>query len=294
MTVPRPKIMIAATLAVLAGAPAAAATSPGNLFYERTLMSVAGARCNLFAPDVASALAVSAEQARGAALRSGADRASLKAVETRAQGKAAAVSCRSPDLAMAAERVRQGFKGYAKLNKMSFPGDLARWEADRGTLKAQGAWRLFQTARGPGGQATIGLASEGGPQALVAVAAWPGALAASSARIVVRDPAKSASPYIDLRRKDLASRTSPRSVSIAHMAGGRAAAPAALLPAGVPTGAAFRFSERTIKALEGLDPREALVLELVYPGLKGERVERIAFEVGDFAAGRAFLRAQQP
>ena len=39
------------------------------------------------------------------------------------------------------------------------------------------------------------------------------------------------------------------------------------------------------------DPREAVTLELVFPTRTGERVETTLFEVGDFAAGRAFLAA---
>ena len=50
--------------------------------------------------------------------------------------------------------------------------------------------------------------------------------------------------------------------------------------------------EAAARALEGLDPREAVTLELVYPTRDGERVESTLLEVGDFAAARAFLAAQ--
>jgi hypothetical protein len=279
-------------IAAAAPAPAGLQPGPGQLFYERTLISAAGARCRLFAPEVAAALSASTLQARNAAMRSGADRASLAAVDKRARDKAATTACNSPDLALVGERVKSGFAGYAKLTSMSFPGDLASWKADRGgTSRNPPPWRLSQSARAPQGPVTFGLVSDVSGEALIAVAGWPGALAASGARIVVRDLAKSPMPYIDKRRNDLAGRTAPRSVTTAYLASGRSPAPAALLPAGALSGAAFRFSPAVVRALEGLDPREALVLELVYPTRDGERLEAVALEVGDFAAGRAFLMA---
>ena len=72
----------------------------------------------------------------------------------------------------------------------------------------------------------------------------------------------------------------------------RGTAPVGLLPAGAVVGAAFRFPDSAARALEGLDPREAVVLELVFPTRTGERVDSTLLEVGDFAAGRAFLAAQ--
>lgn len=283
-----------ARLALIAAAlpfNALGAVSPGQLYYERTLVGAAGARCKLFTPQVAASLAASTQQARGAALRGGADRVSLAAVEKRALVTAGTLPCNSPDLAVVADRVRQGFAGYAKLTTMTFPGELSSWTAERGTASRVGsAWRLFQAARTPMGEARLGLAqATDGGAALVAVAAWPGALAASGARIVVRDTVKFTAPYVGPGRKDLNARAAPRAASTAILAADRSAAPAALLPQGVAMGAAFRFPARAITAIEALDPREALVLELVYPARDGERVERVPMEVGDFAAGRAFL-----
>ena len=58
---------------------AAHANTPADAYYERTVMSVADARCRLFTPEIASALSAARAQARGAALRAGADGASLRA-----------------------------------------------------------------------------------------------------------------------------------------------------------------------------------------------------------------------
>ena len=57
----------------------ARAGGASDLFYERSLMSAAGARCKLFDSGTAAALAASGRQARGAALRAGADPDALDA-----------------------------------------------------------------------------------------------------------------------------------------------------------------------------------------------------------------------
>jgi hypothetical protein len=75
------------------------------------------------------------------------------------------------------------------------------------------------------------------------------------------------------------------------LASARVPAGPALLPVASGAGAVFRFSPAAVAAIESLDPREAVLLELVYPTRDGERVEQVALEVGDFAAGRAFLSA---
>ena len=134
---------MAATAALMA--PALAHATAANLFYERTLMSAADARCDLFTPQIGQALTASQAQARGAALRSGVDAHTLGQVEARARAKAAATPCKSPDLGTAATRVRTAFDGYAKLSRQAYPGDIAAWQADRSSTKPR--WRLAQTTR---------------------------------------------------------------------------------------------------------------------------------------------------
>jgi hypothetical protein len=282
-------------LSVVGAWPAAAgANSASDLFYERSLMSAAGVRCKLFDSSVSAALAASGRQARGAALRAGADPDALDTLENRALDRAAATSCKSPDLAVVAARVRTAFAGYAKMNAMSFPGGVAAWRADRGmTAGAGAAWRLSQTARTRSGPAIFGVAAtEDGMEVLTAVAGWPGALAASGARLVMRDPSKAPRAYIDPRHSDLAAQFPPRAVTRAFLASARDFAVQGLLPPGAVTGAAFRFSAAAGAALGKLDPREAVMLEVVYPTLNGERVDAIPVEVGDFSAGVAFLSAK--
>ena len=277
------------------GPATASAGSASDLFYERSLMSAAGARCKLFDPSIASALAASGRQARGAALRAGADPDALDALESRAQDRAGTVACNSADMATVAKRVRTAFAGYATMNSMSFPGGLASWRANRGQTNGAGAaWRLSQTARTGAGVAMFGVAyTDDGMETLTAVAAWPAALGASGARLVMRDPTRAARAYLDPRRNDLSAQLPPRPMTRTFLASAKDLAAPGLLPTGAATGAAFRFTTAAGAALQRLDPREAIVLELVYPTRTGERVEAIPLEVGDFAAGIAFLSAKR-
>ena len=121
----------ALVLPILASPVVARADSAASLLYERTLMDRAGARCHLFTPEIASALAAAGAQARGAALRGGVSNQVVRQVEARAELKAYAVPCALPDLTTAADRVRKAFDGYAGLREMSYPGTLSSWQADR-------------------------------------------------------------------------------------------------------------------------------------------------------------------
>src|SRR5262245_35622564 len=102
----------------VAAAPAARAAAASDLYYERTVMVAANARCGLFAPPVASALAAAQAQARGAAMRSGWDAAALRGLEAQARSKAYGADCASKDVALAAGRVRSAFAGYAALTRI--------------------------------------------------------------------------------------------------------------------------------------------------------------------------------
>ena len=270
--------------ALCAFAPAARA-GPLELYYERVLMSTAGARCGLFSPDVAASLDASTLQARGAAVRGGVKDRALGDLARRAQLKAYGADCKGKDLAVAAERVRTAFAGYGKIWKMNFPGAHGGWQADRADPGKLGEprWRLSQGQ----GQVRFGLLAAGPVQELTAVVPTARAAGASGARLVLRDPGRAAKPYLDPRKAGLAGALPPRASSTAILANGRAPAPAS-----VGGGVAFSFPGRAGDALARLDPREAVVLELVYPTRSGERVEATMFEVGDFAAGRAFLAAR--
>ena len=282
---------------VCALGPVAARANPASdAYYERTVMSAADARCRLFTPDIAAALSASQAQARGAALRAGADTASLQSLAAQARNRAEAAPCGSPDLATAAGRVRAAFEGYSRLPRMSFPGDQAAWRADR-TYSLDGpTWRLAQTGQMGAQPFTFGLAGRRGEAARLMVVAdfgpGPGPYAA---RLLMRDPARAPEAYLNILRANaptrlpLSARTPPRLASRIFSAESRDQAEPRLLAPGQSSAMAFRFPASAATAIGGLDPREAVTLEFVFMGRNGDIVRTAYVEVGDFAAGQAFL-----
>lgn len=278
--------------AVLLAAPPMASAAPVDLFYERTVMTAADARCRLFAPEIGAALAAGQAQARGAALRAGSTEAELVAVEARARAKARSTGCKSPDMTLVATRVREAFDGFARISRMTYPGEIADWMADRGDGRMV-RWRLAQTTSQSGVGVTFGLAGRQGVDALLAVAHFRGKAAPYTARLVLRDTSRTTGPYLDTRaskRRLALSKRLPRGPAVRVFAAeARSPAGEDLLPKGVKTGWAFRFPSSAARAMAGLDPREAVAIEFVFAGERDE-VRRVYVEVGDFAAGRAFLQ----
>jgi hypothetical protein len=272
----------------LAAMPCAALAQPAHLFFERTVMTAADMRCGLFTPEVSAALAAGAVQARGVALRAGTDTKLLGEREAAARRYAGQLNCRSPKVLAEAARVQQSFSGYARVTRMTYPGDAADWRADRGSGKAA-RWRLAQDAAFGGGRMTFGLAGREGANALVAVAEFADDQSPYAARLVLRDRSRTQGPYLDTRGKaaPLSRKLPPRGATRAYMAEARSEAEEMLLPKGSDDGWAFRFPAAAAQALADLDPREAIAVEFLFPG---ERVRTAYVEVGDFAAGRAFLQ----
>lgn len=291
----RTRWAVGLALAAALAPTAACASAAIDLYYERALMVAADARCSLFSPQIATALAAATAQARGAALRAGADEESLERVRYRARGRAAGEACNSPDLVQAAARVREAFQGYARLNRIDYPGEVADWRATRVTpAEGLASWSLVQGARIGPDQLTFGLASRGAFRPLMAVAHFSDGARPYAARLVMRDVSRAPRPYLDRSRADrqgrlpLAARSPPRAASRIFAAEARSVAGADL--AGEQRGGwAFRFPVAADRALAALDPREAIAIEFVFTGEQGDVVRTAFIEVGDYAAGRAFL-----
>jgi hypothetical protein len=292
--------LAAAALAFFAFAGARPAhAGAADLYYERAVMVAADQRCHLFSPELASALAAAEAQAHGAALRSGAQDSQLDAAEQRARSRAGAVACNSPDIATAAGRVRAAFDGYSKLTRMIYPGDVADWTAQRASPERYAVWKLSQSATFAGGSAVFGLAGRDGASALIATASFAGGGQPYTARLVLRDRALAPQPFLNgLRAKPgsalpLAARMPPRNATASILPEARGAADPLLVPQGARGGLAFRFPKQAALDLAALDPREAVAIDFVFAGGAGDVVRTAYFEVGDFAAGRAFLAANQ-
>ena len=276
----------------LAFSPGCAHAQPADLFYERAVMSAADQRCRLFAPDLAAALAAATAQARGAALRAGTAPYVLIQSEKTARARAATADCRSADVATAAARVRGAFAGFAKLTRLTYDGDVAGWAADR-NLYRTARWRLSQETAFGGDRMAFGLAGTQGPGALIAVGRFADGAQPYAAHLVMRDQTRSAGPYLSrfsvgsTAGLPLPQRLPPAAAQKAFTAAARAPAGPDLLPKGAPSGWAFRFPDSVAVELAQLDPREAVAVDFLFPG---DMVRRAYVEVGDFAAGRAFLQ----
>lgn len=284
---------LATGVMVLALSAGAACAGAERLYYERSLMLAADARCGLFEPGVRAALAVSAHQARGAALRAGAVDPDLSAARARAVSRARSTDCGSDDLDVAAARVRDGFAGWLRTARMTFPGERQGWGADR-TRHPRDAWRLRQSGWFRSAPVVFGRVEDAdGAGGVAAVVSFPGRSRPYAARIVMRDPARAHKPWIvqaSLAPQGPASPSPaalpPANARRAFWAASSQAAPAALLPADRRQGEIWRFSDEAGDAIAGLDPRERFTVEFLF---RDDSVMRVRFEAGDFAAAQAFL-----
>ncbi|MET0273567.1 MAG: hypothetical protein ABW360_11310 [Phenylobacterium sp.] len=278
----------------LAAAPGLAHAQPVDLFVERTVMAAADLRCGLFAPEVAAALSAATAQARGAALRGGVRPATLAGLAAKAEVRAAKIDCSSRDMALAAQRVRDAFSGYARMTRISYPGDQAGWQADRASGRSA-RWRLKQETRFGPDSLSFGLVGREGPGTLLAVAQFADGATPYSARILMRDTERSSGPYLErwnggpTATLPLPRRLPPRAHLESFTTQARSPAGVDLLPKDAKGGWAFRFSDDAARQLAALDPREAVLVEFLF--MNGRQPVRQAYvEVGDFAAGRAFLQ----
>ncbi len=275
-------VMAALCVATFAPAIAEAGTAL-DLYYERSLMAAANHRCGLFSSDIGAALDASAAQARGAALRGGRDMATVKDVGGRAYNKAYSVACDSSDLQTAAQRVRQAFEGWSHVTRMTFPGEAAPWVADR-TAYRSARWRLMQASHAGADTVRFGVAGQQDNQALVTVAVFADGAQPYAARLIYRDQSRAPGPWLGAPQ---ARPLPPRSASRVVLAQDKSSADVSLSPTGREGAVIFRFPATAGEAIGALDPRERFAVEFVFPG---DRVRTASFEVGDFAAGRAFLR----
>ncbi|MEJ0064747.1 MAG: hypothetical protein WDM85_04365 [Caulobacteraceae bacterium] len=244
------------------------------------------------------ALAASKAQARGAALRSGADPAGLAALEAQA-GAAGAAGCQSANIAAAAQQVRSAFAGYAHLDHMDFPGEFASWLAERPASDSETRWHASQRARFGWDVLLFGLAGHGADRPLTAVASFADGAQPYGARLVLRDTDATNGPYLDARQADIDghipidARLPPRASSRVFEAGEMAAADKALLPSDMTSAWSFQFPQAASDALAQLDPRETVAVEFLFAGDNGETVRTAYVEVGDFAAAQAFQSIAQ-
>lgn len=266
-----------------------------DLFYERSVMVAADNRCHLFDSGVGAALDAARVQARGAAMRAGSTDEVLADVANRARAKAGAADCRSADVATAANRVIAAFKGYSRIARLTYPGDTVAWDANRNVSVDGPIWRLSQPSKFGWDSMVFGLGGKTGQGVLLASASFADGASPYAVRLVMRDVSRTSGPYLDRRqagpngRIPLAGRLPP-SATRAFSAEARSTASPRLAPNGAKSAILVRFPSEAVEALARLDTREAVVIEFVFAGRDRDAVRRAYVEVGDFAAGRAFLK----
>ena len=272
-----------AAAVVIAATPMAAFADGTGAYYDRTFVLAAHQKCRLFAPPVAGALSAAALQSRGAALRAGTAEATLQATAGRAQARARSVSCANPELAMVRDRVADAFAGWQRIPRMDFNGDRATWTADRVRREAA-TWRLVQTSVTGASPVRFGIgASADGRESLTAVVSFVGRPRPYAARLVMRDPALAARPWLTASgRAALPPATARQTVWSA----GTAPAAATLLATGKTQGETWTFPAYGGDRLSRLDPREPFLIEFLF---RDGSVATATFEAGDFAAARAFV-----
>jgi hypothetical protein len=281
----------AGAFALLADVRPALTETPLDLYRERIAMATAGAQCHLFDADLTAALAAGVGQARTSALRAGYTDGALDRGAAGARALAAGMACRSARVQQAAQRAREAFRVYSGLQRMSFPGDVGAWRADRAMPVHSASWRLSQDAYAGQDRVVFGVAGREGAEAVTLSVASADGANPYAARLVLRDPARLPQPLLKAGASPLSDRTPVRAAARVILAEARADADPALRPVGASKAVAFRFPADTERALRQLDPREAVSVELLYPSDRGDLVHTAFVEIGDFDAGVAFLKS---
>ena len=284
-------LMCASAAAMMLDVRPALTQTPFDLYRERVAMSAIGAQCRLFDSDTAAALAAGAVQARTAALRAGYVSDALDHGADDARVQVSRMACSSAHVQGAAARAREAFRAYAGLVRMAFPGQLSSWRADRSMPQRSASWRLSQDAWAGEDKVVFGVAGEHGAEAVTLSVATADGASPYAARLLVRDASRLPEPQVQPGAASLAARAPLRAAARIILAEAKAPADPALRPHGAGKATAFRFPAGAEQALEHLDPREAVSVEILYPSDRGDMVRTAFLEVGDFDAGVAFLRA---
>jgi hypothetical protein len=276
-------LFVAALICLAAGPAAADPPSAQAALVERLGLLHIDTRCRVLTPPVRTAVEAGAAQARGALLRAGWTMARMGELESAVTQAARDRACTDPRVATSAAEARASFEHWAQTGSMDFPGWQRGWTARRTT--GPNGFRLSQSIDA---RITFGVREREGGQRLSLVMDQTNA---SSARLIVRDAARSRAGALDL----------PTRIAFGLAAGAPAVStPTRSFPAartserrvGGGNQIVFAFPDDAFRALLALDPRESATLELT----GGSVTQRLYIEVGDIAAARTFLalRPEQP
>ncbi|WP_417489522.1 hypothetical protein [Maricaulis sp.] len=270
---------------------AAGAQDADLIFGERTAALAMDAHCDLFTDRQRAALDAARLQARGALLRSGIAPDQIQAYGAEIAAEARRRDCVSSEVLAMRDRVLTAFDGYLRVGNMTFPGIAFSWFANRQILTDEPVWALLQDT----GRIRVGISRVEGDISFTI--ALPNGGNYISAVLVTRNMQSAPELYDPTMGGMFAG---PASASWAQWtppdyarrlvwASDQMNGPAADALAGAPQGHVFRFPPSVVQQLGRLDPRETARIDLM--GRNGERVASDYFEIGDFAAAVAFLRA---
>jgi hypothetical protein len=249
-------------------------------------------QCAMFTDSQSAVLEASFLQARNTLLRAGTQPAQLDAVQTDIQREAARKPCNAPEIIALRETVLSAYDAYSRRLRQDFPGGTFGWSARRPTGFETPEWLIHQET----GTVEAGIARIDGENHLAITI--PGSGDFTSAVMILRDPAREPGLYDPTLGGMFAMPdgaewvryAAPDYAMIRVWASGRLSAEtvASLSDEGAVR-IGYRFGERALEALIERDPREAARIDFL--NRRGERVMSHYFEIADFAAALAFLRA---
>lgn len=265
-------LIATAMMGAILTAPALAAQDPAVIAYaQRRALLAADDGCALLDAAPRAALTAMTHQSRAALVRAGWTHDRLDALERQSITAGRSHLCTSDALREAAASARAGYEGWRRLASMTFPGTESEWRARRTPDPA--GWYVWQDVPGAPGHRFGVRHGQTGPELAFA---GPDASRAAIARLRFRDVARAPQPGFDAPGRAnarLADRLPMPTESRLAIASARRES-------------GFAFAAAALDALAGLDPREAVAIELA--GADGA-VRRYVIEVGDIAAARAFL-----
>lgn len=273
---------------------AASAQTADLIFGERTAALAMDTNCALFTDRQRAALDAARLQARGALLRSGVTPAQIQVYGDEITADAGSRDCDADEVLAMQNRVLVAFEGYLRVPNMTFPGTAFSWLANRQILTDEPVWALLQDT----GRVRVGISRVDGDISFTI--ALPNGGNYISAILVMRNTQRAPDLYDPTMggmfagpaNAGWAQWTPPEFARNLVWASDQMNGPAADALAGVTAGHVFRFPPSVVLQLGQLDPRETARIDLM--GRNGDRVASDYFEIGDFAAAIAFLRAAIP
>jgi len=269
----------------------AGAQNADLIYGERTAALAMDAQCALFTDRQRAALEAARLQARGALLRSGITPEQIRTYGDEFADEARELPCDSGTVLAMQARVLTAFEGYLRVPNMSFPGTTFSWLADRQILTDAPVWALVQDT----GRIRAGISRVDGD--IRFTIALPDGGDYISAVLVMRNTDRAPDLYDPTMGGMFAGPptagwarwTPPDYARRMVWASDQMSGAAADALAGSAQGHVFRFPLSVVQQLDALDPRETARIDFM--NREGDRITSEYFEIGDFAAAVAFLRA---